>query len=418
MLKKKINEGEIAIYDEAIIYKRGDIWQFRLWLETERRYARLSLKTKKESIAIDKAQKHFVTIKSQIEGGRTYYSLTTKAGVEMYLEYRKGHIGRETTKGIVKGRYSTIKTHLEHWLNFIGKDVKLKELEKLDCIEYAIEREKPNSKHPISLSTIMNEQSTINAMMKWLNSRGETYITSFEFETISKKNKTEEDVKRSSFTDKEIRDITVQIPEYIKEAKKDMTNLANRSKVLAGYYLLIASISGLRTGEQKQLKWKDIRFEEVKKNGVKIEVVNIRVRKETSKVRKTRDFFVRDKEYFDDLFKLTIPTHVKKPYADNFVFSYDGKTVVSQRAILYHFYKLLKLSDIDRNNREIVPYSFRHYFITHRIKSGLSYKDIADICGTSSTQIENTYYHIDRDIKITQALADYFVTDEGIIVPN
>jgi integrase len=418
-LKKKIlNEGEILIYDEAVIYKRGDIWQFRLWLTKEHRYARLSLRTKKESIAIEKAQEHFVTIRSQIAGGKTYYSLTTKAGVEMYLEYRKGHIGRETTKGIVKGRYGTIKTHLEHWLNFIGKDVKLKELEKDDCLEYALEREKPNSKNPISLSTIMNEQSTINAMMKWLHGKGETYIPAFEFETISKKNKTEEDVGRSSFTDQEVSDIRLLIPDYIKEAKKDMTNLANRSKVLAGYYLLIASISGLRTGEQKQLTWKDIKFEQIKKGGVSIDVVNIRVRKETSKVRKTRDFFVRDKEYFDDLFKLTVPTHTKKPYANNYVFSYDGETVVSQRAILYHFSKLLKEADIQTKNRDLVPYSFRHYFITHRIKSGLSYKDIADMCGTSTTQIEKTYYHIDRDIKITQALADYIVTDEGIIVPQ
>jgi integrase len=418
MKKNIVNEGEILIYDEAIIYKRGDIWQFRLWLTKEHRYARLSLRTKKESIAIEKAQKQFVTIKSQIEGGKTYYSLTTKAGVEMYLEYRKGHIGRETTKGIVKGRYGTIKTHLEHWLNFIGRDVKLKELEKDDCLEYAIEREKPNSKNPISLSTIMNEQSTINGMMKWLHGKGETYLPAFEFETISKKNKTEEDVGRSSFTDEEVRDIRALIPDYIKEAKLDMSNLANRSKVLAGYYLLIASISGLRTGEQKQLTWKDIKFEQIKKNGQSIDVVNIRVRKETSKVRKTRDFFVRDKEYFDDLFKLTIPTHTKKPYANNYVFSYDGETVVSQRAILYHFAKLLKEADIQTKNRDLVPYSFRHYFITHRIKSGLSYKDIADMCGTSTTQIEKTYYHIDRDIKITQALADYIVTDEGIIVPQ
>jgi integrase len=416
--KLRQKEGEIAIYDEAIIFKRGDVWQFRLWLEKERKYVRLSLKTTKETIAIEKAQKQFVTIKSQIEAGKTYYSLTAKAGVEMYLEYRKGHIGRETTKGIVKGRYGTIKTHLEHWLDYIGRDVKLKELERLDCIDYSVEREKPNSKRPISLATIVNEQSTINGMMKWLHSRGETYIPAFEFETISKKNQTEEDVKRSSFTDQEVRDITALIPNYIKEAKKDMTNLANRAKVLAGYYLLVASISGLRTGEQKQLKWKDIRFEQIKKNKIDIDVVNIRVRKETSKVRKARDFYVRDKEYFDDLFKITTPTHTNKPYANNFVFSYDGKTVVSQRAILYHFHKILREAEVSYKDRVLVPYSFRHYFITHRIKSGLSYKDIADMCGTSTTQIEKTYYHIDRDIKITQALADYIVTDDGIIVPQ
>jgi integrase len=197
-----------------------------------------------------------------------------------------------------------------------------------------------------------------------------------------------------------------------------MSNLANRAKVLACYYLLIATISGLRTGEQKQLKWKDISFEEVKKKNVDVSVVKISVRKETSKVRKSRQFYVRDKEYFDDLFKLTAPTHKKKPYANNFVFSYDGETVVSQRAIHYHFDKLLALADVNRKNRDLVPYSFRHYFITHRIKSGLSYKDVADMCGTSTTQIEKTYYHIDREIMLTQALADYFVTDDGIIVPQ
>jgi len=418
-LKKKIfKEGEILIYDEAVIYKRGDIWQFRLWLKKENRYARLSLKTQKVSVAIDLAKKHFTKIKAHVDSGKTYYSRTTKDGVEMYLEYRKGHIDGKTTKGIVKGRFGTIRTHLEHWLDYIDKDVKLKELDRMSGEGYAEAREKPNSKNPISLSTILNEQSTINAMMKWLHKKGETYIDGFDFETISKKNKTEEDVRRSSFTDEEVREIRDVIPKYISEAKKDLTNLANRSKVLAGYYLLIASISGLRTGEQKQLKWKDIHFEEVKQNKIDVSVVKISVRKETSKVRKARQLYVIDKEYFDDLYKLTIPNHKKKPYANNFVFSYDGEAVVSQRAILYHFKEILKLAKVNVKNRELVPYSFRHYFITHRIKSGLSYKDIADRCGTSINQIEKTYYHIDREIMLTQAFADYIVTDDGIIVPR
>ena len=63
--KLRQKEGEIAIYNEAIIFKRGDVWQFRLWLENERKYVRLSLKTTKESLAIEKAQKQFVTIKAQ-----------------------------------------------------------------------------------------------------------------------------------------------------------------------------------------------------------------------------------------------------------------------------------------------------------------------------------------------------------------
>ena len=30
--KQNFAEGEIAIFDEACVYKRGEYWQFRLWL--------------------------------------------------------------------------------------------------------------------------------------------------------------------------------------------------------------------------------------------------------------------------------------------------------------------------------------------------------------------------------------------------
>jgi len=33
---------------------------------------------------------------------------------------------------IVKGRHTTIATHLQHFLSFIGKDAKLKELERTE----------------------------------------------------------------------------------------------------------------------------------------------------------------------------------------------------------------------------------------------------------------------------------------------
>ena len=131
--KKTFSEEEILIYDEAVIYKRGDIWQFRYWLEKERRYVRLSLKTKNQVSAIETAKKHFVKIKSETDSGKTYYSKTTKDGVLLYLEYRKGHIDSRTTKSIVKGRYGTIRAHLEHWLDFIERDTKLKELDRYSC---------------------------------------------------------------------------------------------------------------------------------------------------------------------------------------------------------------------------------------------------------------------------------------------
>jgi len=254
-------------------------------------------------------------------------------------------------------------------------------------------------------------------MMKWLHKKGEVYIDGFDFETISIRNTPEEAVRRSSFTDEEVRAFRAAIPKYIEEAMKDLNDLENKARVLSGHYLLIASICGLRTGEQKQLKWKDITFSNETINKEEIDFVKISVRKETSKVRKPRVVKIRDIEYFDNLFKLTTPTHTKKPFAENYVFSFNGVNVVSQRAVTHHFKKILEEAKIDIGKRKLVPYSFRHYFITNRIKAGLSYKDVADMCGTSRTQIEKTYYHIDEDILTTQAMAGYYTID-GIIIPK
>ena len=51
--KQNFAEGEIAIFDEACVYKRGEYWQFRLWLPKENKYARKSLRTRSESTAIE-----------------------------------------------------------------------------------------------------------------------------------------------------------------------------------------------------------------------------------------------------------------------------------------------------------------------------------------------------------------------------
>ena len=40
--KTEYKEDKIAIFEDACVYKRGDCWQFRLWLEKDKKYARKS----------------------------------------------------------------------------------------------------------------------------------------------------------------------------------------------------------------------------------------------------------------------------------------------------------------------------------------------------------------------------------------
>jgi integrase len=425
--KQPLKDNEIAIYDEALIYRRGEYWQMRMWLAKEKKYARFSLKTRNRDTAEDKAKKYYHELMAQQLAGKTYFSMTAKQGVEEYVKQRTLDTDAEL---IVKGRLSTIKTHLQHWLKFIGKDTKLKELERTDCENYYHERTKTKRNIPVSRSTILNEQSTVNAMINWLYKRGETYIEAFDFKKLPKVDTGDESNRRNTFTEEEIATIKNELEKYIIEAKKDLGVYGNLSKVIVSYYLLIAIISGLRRGEQLQLTWADINWMEKKvkgnEEGVPYSLVKITIRGVTTKVRKTRSFVIKDWEYFNDLFTFQ-NTRYTKAHKDNkkaiafgktLVFSTDGFTSLSARVILYHFNEILKRSDIEnRESRNLVPYSFRHYFITDMINKGASPTQVAETCGTSTAQIEKTYYHTTEAKMITNAMPQFEYRD-GLLIPK
>ena len=399
----------------------------RMWLGKEKKYARFSLRTRNRDTAIDKAKKYYHELMAQQLAGKTYFSKTTKQGVEEYLKQRALDVEAEL---IVKGRYGTIKTHLEHWLDFIGRDTKLKELERTDCENYLHSRTKTKKKINVSQTTVANEQSTINAMLSWLYRRNETYIEAFDFKPLKRIDRGDEALRRSTFTDEEVIVIKQELEKYITEAKGNVDEEGNMSKVINGYYLLISIITGLRRGEQLQLKWSDIKWLEKNVKGQAEDdtysLVKITVRAETTKVRKTRHFVVKDWEYFDELFKLLQPRYVKankenkkiKAFGDTFVFSANGMSMLTPRAIGYHFDKMIELAEIkDTDTRDLVPYSFRHYFITDRINRGATPTQVAETCGTSTAQIEKTYYHTSEAKMITNALPQFEYKD-GLLIPK
>jgi integrase len=158
-----------------------------------------------------------------------------------------------------------------------------------------------------------------------------------------------------------------------------------------------------------------------------------------SKVRRTRQFMVGDNGYVLHLlhmaakrvgFKDTPSAYTQKTeaflfknlgallkiIADDLLFSIDGETPVTARAIYVHFENLLERAEIaDASERGIVPYSFRHSFITHKVNSGLDLVSVAEMCGTSVAQIEKTYYRTTREKMKANALLDYDVVNGAIV---
>jgi len=426
--KKNFSEDEIALFESVLLSKRGEFWHFRMWLAHERKYARFSLKTKNRQTAIATAEQHYYKLKVLEMANKPYFSLTAKEGVAKYI----GQRAIDVKDGIiVKGRLSTIKTHLEHWLKYIGKDTRLKDIDKMDCYNYASHRTKTKKNISISITTVLNEQSSINAMLSWLKKMQFSDIGEFEFKKQKTQDKGDDALRRSIFTLDEMNFYWSALNEYLAEAIKNIDDEENYTKAVTSIYIAISILSGLRRGEQLQLRWQDIRHETFiyRKHGddeeQEHELIEIKVRWETSKVRKTRRFMIKDLDYFDKLLKICKPIFDKqeegkekpKKLGDAIIFSTNGYAPITARAIDYHFKVLLAKAGIkDVETRDLVPYSCRHYFITEKINSNLSLSAVAEMAGTSAMQIEKTYYHTTREKMVTNALAHYVLKD-GIILP-
>jgi hypothetical protein len=114
--------------------------------------------------------------------GKTYFSLTVKEGVQKYWESHSSGIKLGLN---VRDRYVTIRSQLKHWLEFIGKDIKLKELDSTDCENYFQYRNRISG-GTVKTLTVQHEQSTINACMRWLFKRDETQVDLFEFKKMKR----------------------------------------------------------------------------------------------------------------------------------------------------------------------------------------------------------------------------------------
>ena len=417
--KQHFNLDEVLIYDDAIIYKRGNYWQFRLWLKNERKYIRKTLQVKDKISEIEKGRSLYLEIQGNIKQGKTYYSKTAKEGVALYIEQRLKDV---EAKSIAPSRIGAIQNHLNNWLNHIHKETKLLELNRESCADYFLKRTKSGAA-PVTLA---GEQSTINALMKYLYRQGESHIDGFDFGRLPKVDKGDDSVRRATFRPDEIGHVESAIHLHASKAYKDLDDEDNLKQYITCYFLLLAMLTGMRSGELRQLKWSDITWTEYKDKSNEVSLIKIRIKAEISKVHKSRSFMCRDKGYLEDL-RSILWRKIKEneddgktegeevDLTDCYIFSHDGKTLLTHNVIRNHFDKVIELSGINTKNRKIVPYSFRHFFITDKIMSGLSYRQISDMCGTSASMIEKTYYHINEDIMRTNAMAGYTLSTSGLI---
>lgn len=263
----------------------------------------------------------------------------------------------------------------------------------------------------------MNEKATINAMMAFLYKRGEVRFGEFEFPQLNKYELDTEKVRRQTLTSEEYNRLVRTIRAYVRPKGHVLDERELYIRQMMRHYVLIASNCGLRTGELQQLRWSEVTLTQEQPDYAdkKSLYANIIVLDHTSKTNRTRRLKCRGGYFFQQWQAFS---GRGKEYPTDLVFSLDGKTRLSNRLILYHWDRLMKMAEIkDYKDRKIVPYSLRHFMITQRLLAGLSYEQVSKMCGTGRDQIERVYSHVSEESLRTAAYADYKRNKDGSVTP-
>jgi len=415
-----LSTERIDIYGGKATIKQNKfgVWQFRMWVSNEKRYYEKSLRTKRRLEAIDKAEEMYFDLQNELKDGRKLFSVSIAEAVAIYLEYRKIDV---RTKEIVEGRWNTIRAHLNHFIEYVGEKEKAANLGINTLVKFERQSKETNyvlfrTEQGAAKQTVRNEMASINACQRHLCDIEQ--ITSFpRFRLPSLKiegssTKSGEEVQRMTFTHDEWKSFYTSMRSYSAKVKNRLTDKEAFERELVRHWCLFAANSGLRSGEQRQLRWSDVSLHKENDNGDELLLVRVNIRKGTTKIRKERTFWCRGGDYLQRW------KAIQKEYGEStegLIFSLDGKEEYERYRLHRHWRQIMLLTDITLDKRELlVPYSLRHLAITNQVLSGVSLSDVAFYCGTSVKQIESTYYHLNEE-KMRAVATARFVRRDGKI---
>lgn len=154
--QKQVRMSEVHdLYDGQVrIYKTthsGDVWQLRMWIAQEKKYIRKSLKTRDLPMALRLAENAFIEYKARLLNGEKLFSMTASELRDKYLDYIA-----ELVQGnqLSVGRQTNIKTFTKHYLEFVGKDAKIRKRSTNPRLSHVI-----RTRHAWAISTTDGRRS-------------------------------------------------------------------------------------------------------------------------------------------------------------------------------------------------------------------------------------------------------------------
>jgi integrase len=250
-------------------------------------------------------------------------------------------------------------------------------------------RRKNSKRKSASSATVNKDLGSLKAFFNWAFRNG--FIDrQIEFDKPTVKQN-----RRPHFDTKDWAKLTRFLREWVKQGRTAKGGGKERDRILLTNYILILSNTGIRVGEARMLRWRDISIDK-DRNQSPIVVLSVKGKTGEREV-VARTFAV--KGYLDRIQVMREAELNGKVKRDEFVFcNRDGKPVGSFKK---GFQNLISTAcvEFDSHGQRRTIYSLRHTYATFRLREGTHHFHLAQNMGTSVKMLEEYYGHVrSRDV--------------------
>jgi len=375
---KEILENKVFRDGQIYLFRRADykkpIWFCRVKVPGAKGYVSQSTKTTDEHEAYKFADNLYNQSLVRVIGGQELNGKRVSAAMSEYVDTLKLDL---TPKFSTKLRIK----FLERVAPSFGK-LMLSDFTTANIIDLYDHMRSIARNGSLASNTIQRYSTDLKQFFSWCIEKG--YI-----QTVPKFPKVKlESNRRPHFDNADYNKLTRYLREYVKHENQNII----RDRTLLINYVLILANTGIRVGEARNLKWRDVReIEQNTGSNLPADVALVVKGKTGARevVARTPDV----KNYLKRILDMRMSELGKAPSGDDYIFcSKDGSAIGSFKGA---FSTLIKNAGVefDSHGSRRSLYSLRHTYATFRLQEGVHHFILARNMGTSTEMLEKHYGH-------------------------
>ena len=425
--KKNYLDKQLVYDDEqAWIYRRGDTkaktWYLRIFDDKSKKPFVKSLQTQDHTKALTKARLIYQEVKGKIDRGERLHSITSSELVEKYINSL--HITDIPHEGVTPDSLKNKKYYLRIWLEYIeyighsktGID-RIPHEKLRDFGKWFLDKPREDKRIKARSHEQINNAISLVRLCYYRIAVRDRFVSEDRVPNIDRLKQQRGGKYKRDILELDQYNRFWKFLEYKYTREKDITDLERRSRILFHKAIGILANAGLRPREFLTLRWCDI--SPYKSSDPKLDqrTVVLTIRREVSKTGVARNVVAPVKRRLD-VIKKSLRDIGYEIRPDDFVLiNPESKERYAYSRQMFHerLKKTLELAglaeEIKQTQKAISLYSFRHQYISWRLRYGdVPIHLIAKNCGTSIQKIEETYGHIE-----TERQGDVLTKNQGII---